>query len=100
MCGPGHKRPGSQQEWGFPGRGRPLRSEVTREKPDVGREVKCTMCATCGCLTSKAPAPEDGTYKCVECDKAGKSEQATVKKGEPMPGCSACGSAKGHWVKV
>ena len=58
------------------------------------------MCATCGCLTSQRPAPKDGTYKCVECDKAGKSYQVSVKRGDSMPTCSSCGSEKGHWVKV
>ena len=56
------------------------------------------MCATCGCLTSRAPAPESGTYKCVECEKAGKSEKVTVRKGESMPACSACGTDRAHWV--
>jgi len=58
------------------------------------------MCATCGCLTSKQPAPEDGTYKCVECEKAGNREQVTVKKGATMPTCKACGSSEVHWVKA
>jgi len=50
-------------------------------------------------MTAKA-APEEGTYKCVECDKSGKMQQVTVKKGESMPACSACGAEKGHWVKA
>jgi hypothetical protein len=58
------------------------------------------MCATCGCLTTARPAPEDGTYKCVECDKAGKSQQVTVRKGDSMPTCGACGAKEGHWVKA
>jgi hypothetical protein len=58
------------------------------------------MCATCGCLTTKSQAPEDGTYKCKECDAAGRLHTTTVTKGDPMPTCSACGSEKGHWVKV
>ena len=58
------------------------------------------MCATCGCLTTSKAAPEEGTYKCVECDKSGKSSQVTVSKGDSMPSCSACGAEKGHWVKV
>jgi hypothetical protein len=58
------------------------------------------MCATCGCLTTERPAPENGTYKCVECDKAGKSYQVSVKKGDRMPACGSCGSEKGHWVKA
>jgi len=58
------------------------------------------MCATCGCLTTQRPAPVEGTYKCVECDKAGKSYQVTVKKGDSMPTCGSCRSARGHWVKV
>jgi hypothetical protein len=58
------------------------------------------MCATCGCLTTSAPAPEDGTYKCVECGKTGKTERVTVKKGASMPACAACGAAKAHWVKA
>jgi len=58
------------------------------------------MCATCGCLTTDKAAPEEGTYKCVECDKTSKIHQATVKKGESMPACSACGVEKGHWVKA
>jgi hypothetical protein len=58
------------------------------------------MCAVCGCLTTKQPAPEDGTYKCLECDDAGKTQRVTVKKGDAMPGCSACGKTEGHWVKV
>lgn len=57
------------------------------------------MCATCGCLTTHKEAPEEGTYKCVECDKSGKRHQVTVKKGESMPACSGCGIEKGHWVK-
>jgi len=58
------------------------------------------MCATCGCLTSDAPAPEDGTYKCLECEQAGKPQKVTVQKGDAMPKCSSCSSGKGHWVKV
>ena len=58
------------------------------------------MCATCGCLTTKSPAPEGGTYKCVECDEAGKPQKVTVKKGASMPACKTCGSSKAHWVKV
>lgn len=58
------------------------------------------MCATCGCLTSDAPAPESGTYKCVECEQAGKAQHATVTKGETMPKCQTCGTEKAHWVKV
>jgi len=58
------------------------------------------MCATCGCLTSKKAAPEDGTYKCVECEKAGKAEHVTVKKGDPMPRCTASGSSEAHWIKT
>jgi transcription elongation factor Elf1 len=58
------------------------------------------MCAVCGCLTTSQPAPEEGTYKCLECDKSGGSSQVKVKKGDKMPNCSACGEQKGHWVKV
>jgi transcription elongation factor Elf1 len=58
------------------------------------------MCATCGCLTTKSAAPEDGTYTCVECQKTGKSATVTVKKGAAMPACEACGAPKGHWVKA
>ncbi len=58
------------------------------------------MCAVCGCLTTSKPAPEEGTYKCKECDTTGKSATTTVKKGDPMPTCSSCGVEKGHWVKV
>ncbi len=57
------------------------------------------MCAVCGCLKTDHPAPEEGTYKCLECEKAGKVEQVKVKKGDPMPAC-ACATDKGHWVKV
>jgi len=58
------------------------------------------MCATCGCLTSNAPAPEEGTYKCVECDQAGKSHRVAVKKGDALPKCTSCASDTGHWVKM
>jgi NAD-dependent SIR2 family protein deacetylase len=58
------------------------------------------MCATCGCLKSSAPAPEEGTYQCVECKDAGKPEKVTVKKGETMPACKACGGSQVHWVKA
>ena len=58
------------------------------------------MCATCGCLTTSAPAPEAGTYQCVECEKTGKTEKVTVTKGASMPACGACGEAKVHWVKA
>lgn len=58
------------------------------------------MCATCGCLTSAAPAPEEGTYKCVECEEAGQPSQVTVQEGEAMPACPTCESEKAHWVKV
>lgn len=58
------------------------------------------MCATCGCLTSDAPAPEEGTYKCVECDQAGTPQKVSVKKGDAMPKCTSCSSGKGHWVKA
>lgn len=58
------------------------------------------MCATCGCLTSGQPAPEDGTYKCQECGASDKMSKATVKKGIAMPTCSSCGESKVHWVKV
>lgn len=58
------------------------------------------MCATCGCLVSGQPAPEGGTYSCVECDKVGKSELVTVRKGESMPSCATCLGTKIHWVKV
>lgn len=67
---------------------------------EQAKEVSHEMCATCGCLTSQAPAPAPGTYKCVECDKAGKSQRVTVKQGDAMPKCTACGAEKGHWVKV
>ncbi len=58
------------------------------------------MCVTCGCLISGEPAPEEGTYNCVECDKVGKSERVTVKKDEKLPSCSTCLGTKVHWVKV
>jgi hypothetical protein len=58
------------------------------------------MCAVCGCLTTKSPAPEEGTYRCKECDASGKSVTAKLKEGDPMPSCSACGVETGHWVKV
>jgi transcription elongation factor Elf1 len=58
------------------------------------------MCAVCGCLTTKQPAPEDGTYKCLECGEAGGSQTVTMKKGDAMPSCSDCGGSEGHWVKV
>ncbi len=58
------------------------------------------MCECCGQLKTGDPAPEDGVYSCVECDKVGKSERVTVKKGERMPSCSTCGGTKIHWVKV
>ncbi|MFB3880447.1 MAG: YjzC family protein [Armatimonadota bacterium] len=58
------------------------------------------MCATCGCLTTGQPAPEEGTYKCVECEEAGKAEKATVRKGDSMPSCKTCGETKVHWVKT
>ena len=45
-------------------------------------------------------APEDGTYKCVECVKAGKPEHVTVRKGDAMPACTACGSSEAHWIKT
>jgi hypothetical protein len=67
---------------------------------DGGKEVIWAMCATCGCLTSGAPAPMEGTYKCVECEKAGQSYHATVKKGDAMPKCDTCKSEKAHWIKV
>ncbi len=62
------------------------------------------MCARCGCLTSAEAAPEDGTYKCMECEKAGKSDSALpihviVKKGDIMPTCTACSSSETHWVR-
>ena len=58
------------------------------------------MCAVCGCLTTNQPAPEDGTYKCQECDETGGKQTVTVKKGDKMPSCSACGESEGHWVKA
>jgi hypothetical protein len=58
------------------------------------------MCATCGCLTSSAPAPEEGTYECVECKEAGEAEKVTVKKSERMPACKACNDSPVHWLKV
>jgi hypothetical protein len=58
------------------------------------------MCAVCGCLKTGSPAPEEGTYKCVECEEAGKAYQANVKKGESMPDCPTCSDKKGHWIKV
>ncbi len=58
------------------------------------------MCATCGCLASGAPAPEAGKYKCLECEKAGKPQQVTVRKAEPMPTCAVHEGGKCHWVKV
>jgi len=58
------------------------------------------MCAVCGCLATNQPAPEDGTYKCLECDETDGTAKVTVKKGDPMPNCSACGEKEGHWVKV
>jgi hypothetical protein len=57
------------------------------------------MCATCGCLVTGDAAPEDGRYSCVECDKVGKSEIATVKKGDSLPSCATCGGTKIHWIK-
>jgi len=58
------------------------------------------MCATCGCLATAQPAPEAGKYKCVECEEAGQQETVTVKEGEKMPSCKACGESRVHWVKV
>ena len=58
------------------------------------------MCAVCGCLSTKSPAPQEGTYKCVECEKAGKPEEVKVKKGDPMPSCTGCGGEKVHWIKT
>jgi hypothetical protein len=58
------------------------------------------MCAVCGCLTTGQPAPEAGSYKCVECEEAGKAEKATVKKGDSMPSCKTCDDTKVHWVKA
>ncbi len=57
------------------------------------------MCLTCGRLVSGQPAPEDGVYSCVECDKVGKSELVRVKKGDSMPSCATCLGTKIHWVK-
>jgi hypothetical protein len=51
-------------------------------------------------LATNQPAPEDGTYKCLECDETDGTAKVTVKKGDPMPNCSACGEKEGHWVKV
>ena len=58
------------------------------------------MCATCGCLTSGAAAPEEGTYKCVECEEAKKPFHASVKKGQIMPQCDTCKDPKAHWIKT
>jgi NAD-dependent SIR2 family protein deacetylase len=58
------------------------------------------MCATCGCLTTTQPAPETGTYKCVECEEAGQRETVTVQKGDKMPSCNSCGKSKVHWVRA
>jgi hypothetical protein len=56
------------------------------------------MCAVCGCLEARKPAPEAGSYVCVECEKTGKVEKVEVKAGQAMPDCSACGG-KAHWKK-
>jgi|GEM_PF-2299995 len=58
------------------------------------------MCATCGCLTTDQPAPETGTYKCVECEKTGKSQRVRIEKGQNMPACSSCHTSNGHWIKT
>lgn len=54
------------------------------------------MCAVCGCLASGKPAPQEGTYLCIECGEAGEERKATVKKGDPMPDCPECGG-EAHW---
>jgi hypothetical protein len=58
------------------------------------------MCATCGCLGSGKPAPEEGTYECVECKEAGDKYEVTVEKGEAMPKCETCAGESVHWVKA
>ncbi len=75
----------------------PKASAALRRSILSGEEA---MCVTCGCLVSGQPAPEDGTYSCVECGKVGKSELVTVKKGDSMPSCATCLGTKIHWVKV
>lgn len=39
------------------------------------------MCATCGCLTTSAPAAEEGIYKCVECEKGGEDREGDGQEG-------------------
>ncbi len=58
------------------------------------------MCAVCGCLTSGQPAPEEGAYKCVECEEAGTKYEVTVQQGDAMPTCDTCDNASVHWVKA
>lgn len=57
------------------------------------------MCATCGCLESREPAPEAGVYECIECRQLGRPEQVQVQEGELMPDCSNCNGGMAHWRK-
>ena len=58
------------------------------------------MCATCGCLESKAPAPEQGVYTCIECDEQGKPRAVEVSQGEMMPDCETQEGGACHWRKI
>ncbi len=58
------------------------------------------MCATCGCLESKTPAPESGLYDCIECDELGKPRAIKVQQGEIMPECEVQEGGVCHWRKT